>query len=92
MTSRVDAGLITVSLTIENTYDDGDEITTHVTDAVIPAPPSANDIGNALDEWSWMYLFPLTGTGRHSGDSWYDVTITACSDPALVGQTCEFGY
>ena len=35
--------------------------------------------------------FPLTGTGIEEGESGYFVTITASSDPALVGAHYEFG-
>ncbi|WP_430787031.1 hypothetical protein [Actinoplanes sp. G11-F43] len=85
------AATITISLTIENTYEDGDTIDTHVTDAVIPAPPSPDD-ENAHSAWLYEHIFAFTGTGRTEGDAWYDVTVTACSDPTLVGQTYEFGY
>lgn len=82
---------ITISLAIENTYEDGDEIHTEVTDAVIPAPP-ADGGEDAMHEWEYAHIFSFTGTGRESGDSWYDVTVTACSDPSLIGRTFEFGY
>ena len=83
--------LITVSLAIENTYEDGDMIATEVTDALIPAPPAAED-ADAQDAWEQEHIFSFTGTGRTTGDAWYDVTVTACSDPALIGRTYEFGY
>lgn len=82
---------ITISLEIENTYEDDSEIRTYVTDAVIPAPPSPDDEA-AYDAWKYDHIFSFTGTGREKGDSWYDVTVTACSDSSLVGQTFEFGY
>lgn len=83
--------LITISLAIENRYEDGDMIPTQVTDALIPAPPAAEDT-DAQDAWEYEHIFSFTGTGRTTGDSWYDVTVTACSDPTLIGKTYEFGY
>ena len=82
---------ITISLAIENRYDDGSMIPTSVTDAVIPAPPPDTD-EEATSAWEWEHILPFTGTGRTDGDSWYDVTVTACSDPTMIGKTYEFGY
>lgn len=82
---------MTISLEIENTYDDGTEITTYATDVVMPVPPDDVD-GDDYHDWAFEHVFNLTGTGHTSGDSWYDVTVTACSVPALVGRTFEFGY
>lgn len=84
---------ITVSLEIENAYELYEDVTTHVTDAVMPAPPAEVD-SEEYETWSDDFIMPLTGVGEdHSeGDSWYDVTVTACSDPALVGRKFEFGY
>jgi hypothetical protein len=45
-----------------------------------------------LDDWAEDTIYPLTGTGKSNGDAWYDATITASSDPSLVGTTYEFGY
>jgi hypothetical protein len=82
---------ITISLAIENRYEDGDMIPTTVTDALIPAPPADGD-ADAQDTWEQEHIASFTGTGRTTGDSWYDVTVTACSDPSLIGKTYEFGY
>jgi hypothetical protein len=79
---------ITVSLRIENTYELYDDVVTTVTDAVIPAPPANGD----TDEWAWDHIYPFTGVGHEDGDSWYDVEITASSDPALVGRKFDWGY
>ena len=81
---------ITISLAIENRYDDGTMIPTQVAGAVVPAPPTGDE--DALQAWAYEHIHPLTGTGRTHGDSWYDVTVTACSDPSLIGETYEFGY
>jgi hypothetical protein len=83
--------LITISLAIENRYEGGLMIPTVVTDAVIPAPPPDGDT-DAMQEWEYEHIFSFTGTGRTRGDSWYDVTVTACSDPSMIGKTYEFGY
>lgn len=82
---------ITISLAIENRYEGGLLIPTQVTDAVIPAPPEGDDT-DAVDAWEYDHIYSFTGTGRTRGDSWYDVTVTACSDPTLVGKTYAFGY
>ena len=80
--------MITISLHIVNTYEDGEVITTVVTGAEVAAPPPAGD----LDNWAEDTIYPLTGTGKSNGDAWYDATITASSEPSLVGTTYEFGY
>jgi hypothetical protein len=82
---------ITVSLRVENRHEDGDPIITEFADVVVLAPPLLTDAA-ALGEWSWKALFPFTGTGQIKGDSWYDVEVTACSDPALVSMEFGFGY
>lgn len=80
--------MITVSLHIVNTYEDGEVITTEITGAEVATPPPAGD----LDDWAEGTIDPLTGTGKTNGDAWYDATITASSEPSLVGTTYEFGY
>ena len=85
------ARFITISLVIENRYAGGLMVPTGVPDAVIPAPPVDGD-GDAWDAWLYEHIFSFTGTGRTRGDSWYDVTVTACSDPMLIGKTFAFGY
>ena len=80
--------MITVSLHIVNTYDDGEVITTVITGAEVAAPPPDGD----LDDWAEDTIYPLTGTGKTAGDAWYDATVTASSEPSLVGTTYEFGY
>jgi hypothetical protein len=83
-----------VSLTIENTYEDGDEVVV-LKDEEIEDPPTPVDMeSDAWSEWADDQIYPLTGTGRTEGDSWYNVTVTASSDPNLVpvGTTFEWGY
>jgi hypothetical protein len=86
---------LTVSLRIENRYADGTVIVTEANDVKVPRPPlnqgSEHD-EERYSEWSHEHIFCHTGTGRPSGDSWYDVEITACTDPGLVGTTFAFGY
>lgn len=82
---------VTVSLAIENTYEDGDTVNTTVTDVVIPEPPTDEESDEYAD-WSREHIFQFTGTGRTKGDSFYDVEITKSSAPELVGRTFEFGY
>jgi hypothetical protein len=82
---------ITISLAIENRYEDGSMIPTSVVDAVIPAPPPDTD-DEAISAWEWEHIYQFTGTGNTDGDSWYDVTVTACSDPTMIGKTYDFGY
>jgi hypothetical protein len=86
---------ITVSLAIDNVYEEGGTIKATVTDAVIPAPPPTgrdSDQGSeAWHEWAYDNLFPFTGTGREKGNAAYFATITASSDPSLVGEEFEWG-
>jgi hypothetical protein len=81
---------ITLDLSIENTYEDGDEVTTTAT-ATLPLPPFGDE---EREEWANEHIMPLTGTGKTDGDAWYDVKVTASNMPDLipVGQTYEFGY
>ncbi|GIF25163.1 hypothetical protein Ate02nite_78930 [Paractinoplanes tereljensis] len=82
---------ITVSLAIENRYEGGLLIPTQVTNVVIPAPPDEGD-ADAMDAWEYDHIYSFTGTGRTHGNSWYDVTVTACSDASLIGSSYAFGY
>lgn len=82
---------ITVSLSIDNAYELYGTIKTTVTDEVIPAPPTTDRESDDWREWAYDSIFPFTGTGRESGDAAYFATITACSDPALVGEEFEWG-
>ncbi|MEV6487242.1 hypothetical protein AB0M20_01195 [Actinoplanes sp. NPDC051633] len=82
---------ITISLSIVNTYELYPTEVTTVTDVVVPAPPDAAD-ADAYDQWADDHIIQYTGTGRCDGDSWYDVTVTDCSDPRLIGAEFSFGY
>jgi hypothetical protein len=59
-----------------------------MTDHEVPPPPS--DKAEQVD-WANVHIGPLTGTGKTGCESWYEVTVTACIDPKLVGCTFEFG-
>jgi hypothetical protein len=83
------AGRVTVTLRIENTYELYDEVITTPT-VTIPAPPPEDD-EDAYSEWAQEYIQAETGVGHDDGDSWYDVLVTASTDPELVGRTFEFG-
>jgi hypothetical protein len=97
MTDEATAGpTITISLDIKNSYELYPTARTTVTDQVIPAPPEPTGDEDAdrtaMDEWAQETIYQFTGTGRTSGDSWYTVTVTACSNPALVDREFDFGY
>ncbi|MGW1040018.1 hypothetical protein [Streptomyces sp. NPDC002547] len=80
----------TVTLRIDNRYEDGVEIETRETATVpLPLPEEGTD---ERTDWEQDHIFPLTGTGREGVDSWYDVEIVESSAPELVGKTFEFGY
>ncbi len=82
---------LTVSLTIENGYELYDDVTTRVVDALITPPPADVD-SDEYQDWEQTQIIRWTGVGHTTGDSWYDVTVTACSDPALIGKAFSFGY
>ena len=84
-------GTITISLSIINTYERYPTVVTTVQEAVVPAPPDPADT-DAYHDWTYEHIYCHTGTGRIDGDSWYDVTVTACSDPRLIGAEFAFGY
>ncbi|MFI5863542.1 hypothetical protein [Streptomyces sp. NPDC051546] len=80
----------TVTLRIENTYEDGTEVVT--TPAVsVPLPLPAADT-EERETWEWDHILQHTGTGRADGDAWYDVEIVESTAPELVGMTFNFGY
>lgn len=83
---------VTITVEIDNTYEDGSTVVTHRT-ATVPAPAGAE---GSDERWNWEHehIFDLTGTGRTQGDAWYDVEVTASDRPDLipVGTTYEFGY
>lgn len=84
-----DVDLIDVTMEIENVYEDGTEITTHVTTQV--PRPEASDYKDGLGDWADENLFDHTGADYpEGGDAGYFVNITASSDPRLVGQKVEF--
>lgn len=79
-----------IKVEIENYYPEhGDTFTTiEVASVTVPEGP-ADD----LDEWALDQLYPLTGTGRTKGDSFYTVTVLKFdARPDLVGREFEYGY
>jgi hypothetical protein len=82
---------VIISLEIVNTYELYPTVTTYVTDVEVPDPPNESD-ANAWDNWVYEQIHDRTGVGHPEGDSWYDVTVTACSDPSWVGREFDFGY
>ena len=86
-----DGDYITISLTIDNGYERYADVTTTFTNVRIPAPPDEDD-ENAFDDWEYAHIRSFTGVGHEDGDSWHDVTVTACSDPSLLGREFDFGY
>lgn len=87
-----DEPTITLSMDVEHTYELYGDVTAYVVDAVVPAPPTDED-SPEYDEWHQTYIIDqFTGVGRTHGDSWYNLTVTDCSDPALIGRTFNWGY
>ena len=78
-----------IELTIDNIYEDGDRITTHVA-VEIDEPPAEEDTPE-WEDWEYYNIFTHTGTGKEEGDAGYFVKVTACDDPSLVGRKFEFG-
>lgn len=81
---------ITVSLEIENIYEDTEPVTTYVTET-LPAPPPDTD-EEAYQAWHEEYIQALTGTGHTTGDAGYFVEVMASSDEALLPVGTEFEY
>jgi hypothetical protein len=82
---------VVISMVIENVYELYADVDFAVTGAIIPAPPQSQ-IGDEWEIWERRHIFRWTGVGHEEGDSWHDVTVTACSDPSLVGSEFDFGY
>lgn len=84
-------GVITLDLSIENHYEDGDMVKTTVT-TLVPPPPDEDD-EDATDEWRQAWIYPHTGTGQESGNSAYFVEVVTSSQPDViaVGTEWEFG-
>jgi hypothetical protein len=79
----------TVTLRIENAYEDGHEVVTRVT-TTLPLPLPVDE--DERNDWEYEHIYQHTGTGREHGDSWYDVEIVESTAPELVGMTFAFGY
>lgn len=82
---------IVLTLEIDNKYElYADEHTSFI-DVVLPAPDE-DDVADDLDDWADDNIRPFTGVGHEDGDSWYDVLVTASSDPTLVAVDREFDF
>jgi hypothetical protein len=76
-----------ITVAIENHYEEAEVIKTSL-DLDVPEP---DDLAH-LEDWSYDYIYPHTGTGREEGDAGYFATITESDDvPAMLGKTFEFG-
>ena len=83
---------ISISLHVVNSYELYDTVERTVTGARIPAPPGPEGSA-AYEQWAYENIYErFTGTGRTRGDSFYDVTVTDCSDSYLIGRTFDWGY
>lgn len=83
---------ITISLSVKNSYEGGRTEVRQFDDQVIPAPPTKEQDYQEYTDWvDEQIINRYTGTGEEAGDAWYDVTVTACSDPRLVGLFLTFG-
>ena len=80
-----------LSLSIVNTYELYPTAVTTVIDVTVPDPPNESDT-DAFDDWAYKHIYAHTGVGHTSGDSWYDVTVTACDRPGWVGREFDWGY
>jgi hypothetical protein len=78
---------MSVTVKIENTYEDGHESVVNV----IVADPEDDD----LEMWWEDEVFPHTGDGHGEKypklGSMYEATITKADDASLVGQSMEWG-
>lgn len=84
--TAVEIETVDLIVKVTNVYP-GEEIT-HFEEVELPAPDSYDE--DDLEDWADEHLFPLTGTGRLSGEAGYFVTITHGDDPELVGRTWEW--
>ncbi len=82
--------MIEISVSVRNSYDSGTTVLTEFHDQLIPGPPTDPD---EFEEWVYEEVIcRFTGTENTDfGDASYDVTVTACSDPALIGRVFDFG-
>lgn len=83
--------LIAISYDIENIYEDGTRITTHV-QTHVPVPPIRDESG-AYDDWEDYHVFEHTGADYpEGGDASYFVTVTQSSRPDLIPVGTEFEF
>ena len=82
-----DPAMLTLRVEVTNVYDDGES--SHQQVVTTPPPPDLDD-EDELSEWAENWLFPLTGTGRETGEAGYFVKILEAPDAALVGREFEW--
>lgn len=83
---------ITISLTVKNSYEGGRTVVKEFVNQEIPAPPGVDQDYDEYTAWvDEEIINRFTGTGLEEGDAWYDVRVTACSEPRLVGLFLTFG-
>lgn len=92
-----------LTLEIDNDYEDGVSITTHVEAEVDHPRDQDYDITDEgdLNDWAYENLLEHTGAGRYAGndeglertpDAIYTIKIKSSPDePALVGKEFELG-
>jgi len=87
---------IYVTLTIDNIYEDGEQIKTVVETTVDPPPyPLVPDFDSSSDEfceWEQEEILQHTGTGKTEGDASYFVEVTESSRPDLIPVGTEFEF
>lgn len=86
---------IEVTLVIDNIYEDGEEIQTHVqTNIEAPPFPLVPDFDSTDEycDWEQEVIFPLTGAGHDGGDAGYFVKVTNSSRPDLIPVDTEFEF
>lgn len=78
---------------VYNVYPEGTVEIQH--DIDVPPPPADPDERAKQDDdgdWAYDHLYPLTGTGRTTGNAGYFVEILKCDeDESLVGVEFEWG-
>lgn len=81
---------ITLTLEIENHYEEIETVTRTV-EVTVPPPPLDED----SDEhafWRDEHILPHTGTGHVTGNSSYFVEVTATSDPDVIAEGTEWEW
>jgi hypothetical protein len=78
---------MTVTVRIENTYEDGHE-------SVLEVEVESPEVPTDLEEWWEERVWEHTGDGHALGSgmgAWYEATIIEADDASLVGLSMEWG-